>query len=165
MNIVPSTFRRTAAIYRSAKFISIETLSGAPGLIYREDEPYRIYLTPDAANELLGHTLLTAFVKSRFVDNSESEFFDPDRATRVYENWEKDVMQRYGFKSRCDANESMDWCGAQIFDGKIKIEPHRHRSPGSGWRNLPPEKTVIVLVTDDAEAVGAAVRLALSRCE
>jgi hypothetical protein len=163
MSPVPPTFRKTATIYRSTKFISIETLSGVPGLMYREDKPYRIYFDPDAINELLGRTLLTAFDKSRFVDNAEPEFFDQDRATRVWTNWEKDVMQRYGFKSEREAHRSMDWCEGQMFDGKITIEPHRHGSPG--WRSLPREKNVVIPATDDAEAVGAALRLALDRCE
>jgi CDI immunity protein len=163
MSSVPITFRKTAAIYRSEKFISVETLSGVPGLVYREDDPYRVYLDPDATNELIGRTLLIALSKSRFVDNSEPEFFDPDRATRVYENWENDVVHRYGFKSKRSAYKSMDWCEGQIFNGNIEIEPHRRGSPG--WRSLPPEKTVVIPATDDAEAVGAAVRLALSRCE
>ena len=90
----------------SPKFISVESLSGVPGLMYEEDEPYRVYLDPGVMNELLGHTLLMAFDKSRFVDNSEPEFFDPNRATRAYENWEKDVVQRYGFKSKRDAYKS-----------------------------------------------------------
>jgi CDI immunity protein len=165
MGQVPIIFRKTATIHRSTKFISVEALSGVPGLMYQEDRPYRIYLDPDAANELIGRTLLTALEKSRFVDNAEPQFFDPDRATRVWENWEKDVMQRYGFKSKRDAYKSMDWCQGHMFDGKITIEPHRRGSPGSGWRSLPPEKTVVIPATDEAEAVGAAVRLALSRCE
>jgi hypothetical protein len=163
MSPVQLAFQKTAAIYRSARFISVETLSGAPGLVYREDEPYRIYLHPDATNELLGRTLLTALNKSRFVDNTEPEFFDPDRADRVYETWEKDVMQRYGFASKRDAFKSTDWCRATASDGKITIEPHRPEWPK--WRRLAPEQTVVIPATDDAEAIGAAVRLALSRCE
>ena len=89
--------------------------------------------------------------------------FDPDRATRAYENWEKDVMQRYGFKSKRDAYKSMDWCRGEMFDGSIEIEPHRRGSPG--WRSLPAEKTVVIPARDDAETVGAAARVALSRCE
>jgi hypothetical protein len=163
MSQVPITFRKTAAIYRSAKFISVEALSGVPGLVYREDEPYRIYLDPDAANELVGRTLLAALNKSRFIDNTEREFFDPDRATQVYKDWENDVVQRYGFKSKHAAFKSTDWCKASLFDGGIAIEPHPRGF--RGWRSLPPEKTVVIPATDDAEAVGAAVRLALSHCE
>ncbi len=162
MSAVP-TFRKTAAIYRSVKFISVETLSGVPGLVYREDEPYRIYLDPDTTNELIGRTVLIALHKSRFVGNAEPQFFDPARAKRVYENWEKDVMRRYGFKSKRDAYQSMDWCEGQMFDGKIRIEPHRRVS--LGWRSLSPEKMIVIPATDDAASVGAAVRVALSRCE
>jgi hypothetical protein len=163
MSRIPITFRKTAAIYRAARFISVETLSGVPGLVYREDEPSKLYLEPDATDELLGRTLLSALNKSRFVDDTEPEFFNPDRATRVFEDWTNDVIRRYNFKSKEDAYKSMDWCEGQMFDEKITIRPHRHGSPG--WRRLPPEKTVVIPATDDAEAVGAALRLALSRCE
>jgi hypothetical protein len=163
MSHVPIAFRKTAAIHRAPQFISVESLSGVPGLMYEEDEPYRVYLDPGVTNELLGHTLLIALNKSRFVDNSEPEFFNPDRATRAYENWEKDLMQRYGFKSKRDVYRSLDWCEGRLFDGKIEIEPHRRGSPG--WRTLAPEKTVVIPETDDAEAVGAALHLALRRCE
>jgi hypothetical protein len=97
MSPVQLAFQKTAAIYRSARFISVETLSGAPGLVYREDEPYRIYLHPDATNELLGRTLLTALNKSRFVDNTEPEFFD--RIERI-------ESTRLGRRMSCNATAS-----------------------------------------------------------
>lgn len=163
MALIPITFRKTTQIYRSDKFISIEALSGIPGLMYQEDEPYRVYLNPDAADEVIGRTLLTALDKSRYVDNSEPAFFAPDRAVQVWEDWEKDIMQRYGFKSKREIYRNLDWCAGQMFDGKIKIQPHRRSPPA--WRSLPAEKTVFIPMTDDAETVGAALRLALSRCE
>jgi hypothetical protein len=163
MSTIPITFRKTTAIWRSPNFISIEALSGIPGLMYQEDNPYRVYLDPNAPNELIGRTLLTALDRSRYVDDSEPEFFDPTRAVRVEEDWEKDIAQRFGFKSKLEVYKDLDWCAGQMFDGKIKLQPHR-RSP-LAWRNLPAEKTVFIPMTDDAEIVGAALRLALSRCE
>jgi hypothetical protein len=163
MSLVPINFRKTTQIYRSPKFISIEALSGVPGLMYQEDKPYRVYLDPDATNELIGRMLLTALNKSRFIDNSEHEFFNPHRAVRVWEDWENDLIQRYGFKSKGEAYKNLDWCAGQMFDGKIKIQPHRRNPPV--WKSLPAEQTVFIAATDNAEAVGAALRLALSRCE
>jgi hypothetical protein len=158
-------FRKSATIYKSEKFIGIEALSGASALRYREDDSHMIYLEPEASNEVLGQSLLAAFKKSRFVDpSSEREFYNPERATRVYEEWQQEFMLRYDYKSKRAAFMNLDWCSARMFEGKILIQPHRRDKPGS-WRSLPPEKTVVIPATEDADTVGAAVRLALEHCE
>jgi hypothetical protein len=73
-------------------------------------------------------------------------------------------MQRYGHKTKRDAYKNMDWCRAKRSDRKISIQPHRRDKP-EYFHGLPPEKTVVIPATDDAVAVGAALRLALDRCE
>ena len=78
-------FGHVATVYRSERFISIEALSGASALAYREDNGHRIYLVPEATNEILGRALLAAFDKSRYVDpSSEREFYKPGRTTCLY---------------------------------------------------------------------------------
>jgi hypothetical protein len=158
------SFAKAATIHRSEKFISIEPLSGTNGLRYREDKSHRIYLEPEAINEVLGQSLLAALDRSRFVAPSEREFYRPDRAMRVYENWQKDLMARYGYRSKRDAYKNMDWCLAKMSEGKISIRPHRRDKPGY-WKSLRPDGTVVIPATTDAPAVGAALRLALNRCE
>jgi len=157
-------FAKIATIYKTEKFISIETLSG--GMVqYREDESYRAYLELEATDEVLGQVLLTALERSRSVDpSSESEFYEPERAMRLYQNWQKDFMHRYGYKTKRDAYKDMDWCLARLSEGKISIEPHRRYKPDH-WKTLPPDKTVVISATDDAVTAGAALRLALNRCE
>ncbi|MHB8884775.1 MAG: contact-dependent growth inhibition system immunity protein [Methylovirgula sp.] len=157
-------FAKSATIHKSEKFISIEPLSGASGLRYREDESYRTYLEPEAPNEVLGQVLLAALDRSRFVAPSEREFYKPDRAVRVYENWQKDFMARYGYKSMRNAYENMDWCIAKMSDGTISIQPHGRDKPGY-WKSLPPDQTVVIPAMTNAAIVGAALRLALDRCE
>jgi hypothetical protein len=160
-------FKKTAAIFKTEKFICIETLSGASALKYREDDGYRVYLEPDASDEALGHVLLSALGRSRLVDpRLERQFYDPDRATRVDENWEKDLMHRFGYKSKHDAYKTMDWCFAKMSETSISIQPHRRDKPDS-WRSLPVDMTVVIPGTMDADAVrvGTALRLALERCE
>lgn len=158
-------FRKSATIYKSEKFIFIEALSGVSALAYREKDGHRIYLEPGATNEDLGRALLTAFDKSRLVDPStERAFYKPGRATRVYEEWQQEFMMRYGYKSKRAALMSLDWCSARMSEGKISIQPHKRDKPGA-WRNLLPDKTVVIPATEDAATVGAALRLALDRCE
>jgi hypothetical protein len=164
MKRTPIPFQKTATIYKSEKLICIESLCGASALKYREDGRYGIYLEPEATDEALGQVLLAALDRSRFVDPSDRAFYEPERAMRVYANWQKDFTVRHGYKSKRDAFKKVDWCMAKIVDGKISIEPHRRDKPGS-WRSLPRDMTVVIPLTRDAAAVGAALRLALDRCE
>ncbi len=155
-------FEKTATIHKSEKYICIETLSGTVGLTYREDEPHRIYLEPEATDEVLGEALLSALDRSQYME--DREFFNPDRATRVYADWQKEFTRRNGHKSRREAFKNVDWCMTRIREGKIVIEPHGRDKPNA-WATLPPDKTVAIPLTRDAAAVGAALRLALERCE
>ena len=156
-------FKKTATVYKSEKFICVDPLSGANILKYLEDdESCRFYLEPDATDETLGQALLAALQRSRYVD--EREFFDPERAMRAEANWQKEVMRRYGYKTKRDVYKNLDWCLAKISEGKISFQPHRHDKLDS-WRSLPPDQTVVIPATNDAVAVGAALRLALDRCE
>jgi len=157
-------FTKTATIHKSEKFICIEALSGASAMKYREDESYRVYLEPDATDEALGQVLLAAFDRSRFIDPSNRESYAQGRPTRALANWQKDFMARYGYKTKREAFKNLDWCYATMPDGKICIRPNRRDKPGA-WGGLPADRTVVIPATRDAAVVGAALRLALSRCE
>ena len=158
-------FTQWASIYRTDKFISVQPLSGYIRAL-REDEGYVIYLKPDADPETVGQALLEALDKSRFIwPRDDPEFFDAERIDRCYRNWEKDFMDRYGYKTKRDAYKTMVWCRAKRSQGMISIRPHQRRDKPGEWRWLPPEQDVVIQATKDAAALGAAVRLALSRCE
>lgn len=163
MRRTPEPFKKTATIFRSEKFICVDPLSGANIIKYLEDdESFRVYLESDAPNEALGRVLIAALARSRFVE--ERAFYNPERAMRAQANWQKDVMRRYGYKTKRDVYENLDWCLAKISGGEISIQPHLRYKPNY-WKPLAPDKTVVIPVTDDAVAVGTALRLALDRCE
>ncbi|MGD0189593.1 MAG: contact-dependent growth inhibition system immunity protein [Rhizomicrobium sp.] len=164
MTVGQIAFQSTATIYKSDKFISIESLFGASALMYREDKRTITYLEHTVSDEVLGQALLAALERSRFVHPSEKAFYDPERATRVYRDWQNGFAAHHGSRSVRDAFKNVDWCQAKVIDGKIYMQPHRRHSPGS-WRSLPENQTVIIPVTDNAAAVGAALRSALDRCE
>ena len=158
-----SPFTQWATVHRTEKFVSVEPLSGY-GIVQREDEGYVIYLAPDAPDEALGRALLEALDRSRFIWPIEDEFFEAERYLQCNRNWHKDFMRRYGYKTKRDAYKNMEWCRVTRREGKISITPHRRDKP-EYWRNLPAEKTVIITATRDEIKVGAALSLALSRCE
>jgi CDI immunity protein len=157
-------FMQWADISRTERFISVQPLSGY-GMVQPEDDGYVIYLTPDATDDALGRALLEALGRSRFIwPRDEPEFFKAERYMQCYRNWQKDFMQRYGYKTKRDAYKNWDWCPVRRSEGTISLQPH-HRDKPEYFRDLPPEKTVVIPATDHAETVGAALRLALDRCE
>jgi hypothetical protein len=156
-------FTQWARINRTERFISVRPLSGY-AIIQPEDDGYVIYLAPDASDEALGRALLETLARSRFIFPPDPEFSEAERYLRCIRNWQKEFMQRYGYKTKRDAYKNMDWCEAARSEGNISIRPHKRDKP-EYFRRLPPEKTVIIPATENAEAVGAALRLALDRCE
>jgi hypothetical protein len=59
----------------------------------------------------------------------------------------------------------MNWCRAERCEGKISIQPHKRDEKPEYWIWLPPDQNVVIPVTTDAAVAGAALRLALDRCE
>ena len=156
-------FAQWADIFRTDRFISIQPLSG-----YRrklpEDAGHVVYLAPDASDWELGRAFLDSLAKSRFIwPPDEPRFFDADRIVRCYQEWHKDFMQRYGYKTKREAYKTMDWCRAERTEGKISIEPHNRLKP-EHWEWLPPECTVVLPATTDVYVAGVALRQALNRC-
>jgi hypothetical protein len=157
-------FRQCADIHQTERFISVEPLSGYR-MIQREDDGYIAYLLPGASNDALGRALLEALDRSRFIwPPDEPEFFEWQRYMQCYRNWQKDFMRRYGYKTKREAYKNMNWCRAKRSEEKISFEPHKREKP-EYWSDLPDDMTVVVPATTDAAAVGAALRLALDRCE
>jgi hypothetical protein len=156
-------FTQWARINRTDRFVSVRPLSGYR-IIQPEDDGYVIYLAPDVNDEALGRALLEALARSRFIFPPDPNFSEAERYLRCIRNWQNDFMRRYGYKTKRDAYKNMDWCETARSEGKISIKPHK-RAGTERFRSLPPEETVVIPATDDSLAVGAALRLALDRCE
>jgi hypothetical protein len=157
-------FTQWANVHRTERLISIEPLSGYR-MAYREDEGHVVYLPPDASDDVLGQTLLQALERSRFVwPADEPDLFKPERYMQRYRNWQADFMRRYGYKTKREAYENMDWCKVERSEGNISIKPHKREKP-EYFRDLPQDRTVVISAMDNAARIGAALRLALDRCE
>jgi CDI immunity protein len=157
-------FTQWADINRTDRFISVAPRSGYR-MVQPEDDAYVIYLATDATDQALGQALLDALDRSRFIwPPDEPEFFKWQRYELCYETWQKDFMRRYGYKTKRDAYKDMDWCRAERSEGKISIKPRKRDKP-EYFRNLPADSAVVIQETRDAATAGAALRLALDRCE
>jgi hypothetical protein len=110
--------------------------------------------------------VLEVLKRSRVVSPiDEREFFEADRIMKNYRAWHEDFMKRYRYKTKRAAYKNMRFCRAERSEGKISIKPHKRDLKPGLWWDLPPEKTVLIPVSDDPGIVGAAVNLALSHCE
>ena len=157
-------FRQCDDINRTERFICVQPLSGYR-MIQPEDDGYVFYLAPDASDDALGRSLLEALDRSRFImPRDEPEFFKWERYVRCRRNWQESFMRRYGYRTKRDAYKNMDWCRVKRTEGKISIAPHK-RDGTEYFIDLPPDRTVIIPETTNAATAGAALRLALDRCE
>jgi len=151
-------FTQWADVARTERFVRIVPLSGYR-LVQHQYEAYATYLEPHASDEALGRALLDTLERSRFVP-LHLAFAEAEKYMRYY--WKKDFTHRY--KTKREEYKNMDWCRAKRSGGKIEIYPHQRDMP-EYFLDPPPERTVVIPAAANAEAVGAAARLALNRCE
>lgn len=154
-------FTQWADIHRAEKFISVEPLSGYR-LVHRDDEGCVFYLSPEAGDDALGQALLEALGRSRFV-LPRADPLQWEKYERCEQNWQKDFMRRYGYKTRREAYRTMDWVRVKRSEGNISFQPHSRGKPGH-WIWLAEDKTVVIPATTDAAVAGAALRSALNHC-
>ena len=159
-------FAQWADIHQTDRFISIEPLSGY-NMVQREDEGCVFYLQPDATDDALGRALLKALDKSRFIwpPDEAVEFFKEERYLECDRNWHKEIMRRYGYETKRELYRNMNWCRAERSEGTISIQSHKRDDKPEQRKWAPPDKTVIIPVTTNPTAAGAALRLAFDRCE
>ncbi|WP_035061424.1 contact-dependent growth inhibition system immunity protein [Andreprevotia chitinilytica] len=158
--------KQWAAVYRNDEFIHIETHSGYRGGLPDPDGK-RFLLSPDVADEELGTAVLSALANSRFLPPREHEaFFDMrGRVVPQYEVWVSELMARYGYKTKRALFKNMANCGIEVCEGQLKISPTHHEKL-EAWSREKNDgiEDVLISSTSSVVEVGAALRLALSRC-
>lgn len=166
-----------AGIHANEKFICIETYSGYTG--GRIDTKCKQHLLPvDTDNATLGAALIDALANSRFVLGErrtdvwvhpdaeyDMDLYDYHKNIEWYAAWIEDLKLRYGYKTKKALFRKMDNCGVEQVDGKIKISPmHHEKLEGWGREKDDVFEDVIIFDQSTTNEIGAAIRLALSRC-
>ncbi len=146
-------------------FYCIETYSGY-GLLRRDPEVKSHRLTPECSNEVLGITLLNALSASRVVDPDDHDFFDRDNASILLNQWLGEMMNTYSYKTKRALFKNMLSCGVRQLNGMITIRPSVHdRLDGWSGNGIAESDYVIIPDNSTPEEIGAALRLAFSRCK
>ncbi len=124
------------------------------------------FLPPDTADKILGETVIEALSKSRTLSIEECvAFFDIEKGKQRYEEWAKNLIERYGYTSRNALFKNMKYCSIHIFEGQIKILPtyYERREFWSG-KNLSKSDIVVIPSESLPIKIGAALRLSFKRC-
>jgi hypothetical protein len=154
---------RCAAVHANDRYISIQTFSGY-GRTMGDPKGLQIYINANSSNFLIGSSLYDALNKSReVIPSEEPDLFDYKQIEKRSEEWIRELIERYRYKSKREALIKTKYCDVTSERGEILIAPFRHTRL-EGWLGQEDDKTVVVPEMATAEQLGAAVRLALTRC-
>ena len=158
--------RKCAGVYKNERFYSIITYSGQ-GLWRSDFRAKEHVLLADASDQALGHAIWDALSQSRIVQpKDDPELWDNDLAKQRVQVWNKQRMQRFGYKTRGAMFRHMKICNISLRDGMIQIRPSKRERGGNLYTGESFEESDYVYIpeTSTEAEIGAGLRLALSRC-
>lgn len=158
-------------------FICIETYSGYRARQLDPDGAQHI-TSLDTDNYKLGNMIIDALSRSRFVlpkprpdvwihpdVEFDAAFYDQDTMEKTYDNWKSQLISRFGYKNKQQLFKKMNSCGINSKNGIIKICPSNHdRLDGWSGDGISDDDDVVIPANSSPEEIGAALRLAFSRC-
>jgi len=159
-------------------FYCIETFSGFRGGMHADYKGACHLLSPDASDKRMGDALLDALLHSRFVVSSPREGFIfppeveydaelniPEKVAERYKLWVEEMMQRYGYKTKRALFKGMRRCSVEVDENTLTILPSHHEKL-EAWSGdgISKDDYVVLAAKSSAEEIGAALRLAFSRC-
>lgn len=147
-------------------FLSVDTYSGL-GMVGRDPLFPPNLLPPDADDQTIGEAVLVALSNSRTLSLEESaDFFDLEKGKEQYAAWIAMLMERYGYKTKRALFKDMKRCSIHCINDVITISPTRHEKLEAwGGTGRGGSDKVILPVNSPPSEIGAALRLALSRCK
>jgi CDI immunity protein len=167
-----------AAAYSNGEFVCIKTMSGYGGGTHSDPKGVEHYLDIQSGDEALGSAVSDAMARSRFVLSSprtgsvyppglelDSELYDPKMVVGRYDAWKKSLMQRYGYGTQQALFKCMRHCSIEKQCVRMTISPSHHQSLERWGRTKGDGIEDVVISADSTPAeIGAALRLAFSRC-
>lgn len=154
-----------ASCYCNNEFLLIETMSGLGRFGDDSLSPPQL-LPPDADDKSIGETALIALSNSRTLSLEEyGDFFNLEKGQEKYAAWIAMLMEKYGYKTKRALFKDMKNCSIHRINGVITILPTRHEKL-EAWsgKGLKESDDVVITANSSPTEIGAALRLALSRC-
>lgn len=151
------------------EFLLIETCSGYR-MIKADPRGKQLYFPPDVDHQVLGLALLEVLSASRIIhplkrSEEDLELFDWKKNEVRYKAWIESVKEKYRYKTNKAMFKNMASCHITRRQGTIEIVPTFHDRLQS-WSGTGIEKSDHVIIPSDSDpaAIGAALKLAFSRC-
>jgi len=157
--------RKWANAYRNQHFICIHTCSGYRASVF-DPSGRQSLMSIDVDDKTLGTAVLESLTASRFLAVDQvGIFFDRKLVAENYDNWTKDLIVTYRYKSKTALFKKMILCNIEMDDHSIVIRPTRHEKLETwGKDNADNILDVLIAVESPPEEIGEALRLGFSRC-
>ncbi|EKN6259298.1 contact-dependent growth inhibition system immunity protein [Yersinia enterocolitica] len=155
-----------ASCYCNNNLLNINTDSGL-GLMRIDPFFSPHLLPPNADDKRIGEAVLIALSNSRTLSLEEStDFFDLEKNQEQYVAWIAMLMEKYGYKTKRALFKDMKNCSIHCINDVITISPTRHEKL-EAWsgKGIKESDDVVISVNSSPAEIGAALRLALSRCK
>ena len=157
--------RARASALQNQDFTWVYTDSGR-GLVAYDPQGKDVILGLDADDNALGVAVWEALASSRFLSPKEAmKFLDYRARGDEYKKRVKSLMCMHGYKNKSAMFKNMKACSITLSQGTIEIRPMIHkgldvwgRTKNDGIEN------VLIPANSPANEIGAALRLAFSRC-
>ncbi len=167
-----------ASVIWNGDFICAETLSGYRSGTNVDPKGRQNFVPLDATDEELGLAALDAMAYSRFVlgvprtdvwihpeVEYDMDLYDHKQVAERYATWVKTLMRRFNYKTRRALFKDMKTCQIARENGLICIRPSHHEKLESWGRKKDDGIEDVIVPADSSPAqLGAALRLAFSRC-
>lgn len=162
-----------AAVVCNADFICMDTYSGYRGGTDCDPKGKQHLLSPDASDLTLGEAVQDTLAHSRWVLPARREGSTYPEGVEFdmsvcdfkvnYPAWVNALMERYGYKTKRALFKDMQRVSIESKNGVLTFAPSHHAKL-EGWEGIDDEAKVIIPATSTLDEMGAALRLALSRC-
>jgi len=154
-----------ARAFQNQDFIWVYTQSGL-GLVAYDPQGKDVILGLDADDAALGIAVRDALAFSRFLSPKEAmKFLDYRTSGDEYEERVKSLMETHGYKNESVMFKNMKSCSITLSKGTIEIRPSTHEALDC-WSRTKNDGIEDVLIPGNSPAheIGAALRVAFSRC-
>jgi len=156
---------KNATISATPRFYKVVTESGS-GVLYADPDCEVFLLDHNEDDTAIGSAILAALTKSRFVTDEELRSVFKSRMQEIEEKADQSArlrIKRYAYKSRTQMNKETKYVNVRLSEGQITFMPNYTRGSGI-YDGLSKDQHVVIPGYCTPSEIGAAFRLALSRC-
>lgn len=154
---------KNSVAFSQTDFLYVWTMTGL-GLLFNDPTVLPILLKPNEDAALIGAAVRESLRNSKELENDEfQKLFHSGEIQKNSEEWEKELILRYGYKSSKSIYTDLKKCTIHESEGNISFSPTLHYGL-QAWCGMDDVEDVVVTSTSSDEEIGMALIEALSRC-